>query len=591
VTGYDPALPLIVDPVLSYSTLLGGSSSDAATALAVDSTGAAYIAGFTASYDFPTANPEQNFNAGGNDVFVAKLNTSGNGLVYCTYLGGRGDDRAYGIAVDTSGSAYVTGSTASTNFPVRNAIQATLKGGKNAFVLKLNPAGNTLIFSTYLGGNGSDAGNGIAIDGSQNVYVVGDTTSITFPATAMQKINHGSMDAFVSKISADGSHLVYSTYLGGTSDDHGAAIAVDGTGTAYVTGSTYSADFPVANAWKGTIGGGQDAFVARLSADGNSLLFGTFLGGSGGSLGYPEVGQGIALDGQGNAYVAGVTSSSDFPLLNPLQASKRGSSPDAFVSKFTAAGSLSYSTYLGRTGVDMANAIAVDASGSAYVVGQTISSDLPVINAYQGSIGGDYDAFFAKLSPTGNSLISLSYLGGAGSDTATAVALDPTGNVYIAGWTLSANFPVLNGYQSINAGNYDAFVAKISLGAPPAAVGVTPNSGTGTSQTVSIQFSDTAGASDLTTVSVLFNSSLTTSNACSINLHPGGKCPGVVDRRRCGPGDLDHAGQRQPAKYPVCSERLGIERIAGRECPDLEPVHQLSAGVVQRKQEHLPASD
>ena len=516
VTDYDTSLPLVIDPVLSYSTLLGGSSSDAATALAVDSTGAAYIAGFTASYNFPTANPEQNFNAGGNDLFVAKLNASGNGLVYCTYLGGSGDDRAYGIAVDSTGSAYVTGSTGSQNFPVRNSIQASLKGAKNAFVLKLNPAGNSLIFSTYLGGNGSDIGNGIAVDGSQNVYVVGDTTSITFPATAMQKGNRGGMDAFVSKLSADGSRLVYSTYLGGTSDDHGAAIAVDATGSAYVTGSTYSTDFPVANAWQSKIGGGQDAFVARLSADGNSLLFGTFLGGTGGALGYPEAGQGIALDGQGNAYVAGVTSSSDFPLLSPLQSSKRGSSPDAFVAKFNAAGSLSYSTYLGGSGVDMANAIAVDASGSAYVVGQTFSSDLPVVNAYQASSGGDYDAFFAKLSPTGNSLLSLSYLGGSGSDTATAVALDLTGSVYIAGWTLSPNFPVLNGYQSINAGNYGAFVAKINLGTPPTTVGVTPNSGTGTSQTFSFQFSDAAGASDLTTVSVLLNSSLSTANGCSV---------------------------------------------------------------------------
>jgi hypothetical protein len=203
-------------------------------------------------------------------------------------------------------------------------------------------------------------------------------------------------------------------------------------------------------------------------------------------------------------------------LLHPLQASKRGSSPDAFIAKVTAAGVLSYSTYLGGTGVDVANAIAVDAGGSAYVVGQTFSNDLPVVNAYQASIGGDYDAFFAKLSPTGDSLLSLSYLGGAGADTATAVALDPTGSVYIAGWTLSANFPVLNGYQSFNAGNYGAFVAKISLGAPPATVGVTPNSGTGASQTFSFQFSDAAGASDLTTVSVLFNASPATSNACSI---------------------------------------------------------------------------
>jgi hypothetical protein len=464
IADYDPTRPLIIDPVLSYSTLLGGSSSDAATALAVDSTGAVYLAGFTASYDFPTANPEQNFNAGSNDVFVAKLNTSGNGLVYCTYLGGKADDRAYGIAVDASGSAYVTGSTTSSNFPARNSIQATLKGAKNAFVFKLNPAGNTLVFSTYLGGNGSDTGNGIALDGSQNIYVVGDTTSLIFPATGMQKGNRGGQDAFVSKLSADGSRLVYSTYLGGSADDRGTAIAVDANGSAYVTGSTYSTDFPVANAWRGTIAGGQDAFVARLSTDGNSLLFGTFLGGSGGSLGYPEAGQGIALDTQGNVYVAGVTSSTDFPMLHPLQAAKRGSSPDAFVAKLTAAGSLSYSTYLGGTGVDNASAIAVDTSGSAYVVGQTFSSDLAVVNAYQATSGGDYDAFFAKLSPTGDSLASLSYLGGAGSDTATAVALDPAGSVYIAGWTLSASFPVLNGYQSINTGNYGAFVAKISLG-------------------------------------------------------------------------------------------------------------------------------
>ncbi len=513
--AYDSALPVVIDPTLSYSTLLGGSSSDAATALAVDSTGAAYLAGFTASYDFPTASPEQNVSAGGNDVFVAKLNPAGNSLLYCTYIGGKGDDRAYGIAVDASGAAYVTGSTTSSNFPARSALQARLAGAKNAFVLKLNPAGNALVFSTYLGGNGSDIGNAIAIDPSGNIYITGDTTSITFPAGALQKGNHGGQDAFVSKLSSDGSHLVYSTYLGGSSDDHGAAIAVDSGGTAYITGSTYSADFPVAAAFQPSIGGGQDAFVARLAADGNSLLFGTFLGGSGGSLGYPEAGQAIALDNQGNAYVAGVTSSSDFPLLSPLQASRRGSSPDAFVAKLTVAGALSYSTYLGGTGMDAATAIAVDSAGSAYVAGQTFSADLPILSALQASSGGDYDAFWAKLSPAGNALQVLSYLGGAGSDTATAVALDPSGNLYIAGWTLSANFPTANGFQTINAGNYGAFVARIAFG-QAAVVGVTPASGSASSQTFAFQFSDTAGIADLTTVSVLFNSTATTSNACYI---------------------------------------------------------------------------
>jgi hypothetical protein len=516
IGDYDIGSPLIIDPVLSYSTLLGGSGFDTATALAVDSAGSAYVAGFTESYNFPTANPEQNFNAGGNDAFVAKLNASGNGLVYCTYVGGSADDRAYGIAVDANGSAYVTGSTISGNFPVRNALQSKLAGGRNAFVLKLNPAGNTLVYSTYLGGNASDNGNGIAVDAGGNAYVVGDTTSINFPATGFQRGNHGGQDAFVAKLSADGSRLLYSTYLGGENDDRGAGIVVDASGSAYITGSTYSTDFPVASAFQSRNGGGQDAFIARLSADGNSLVFSTYLGGAGGIAAYPEAAQGIALDSQGSAYVAGVTSSANFPLLGAVQTSLRGST-DAFVAKLTASGTLVYSTYLGGSGVDVGNAIAVDASGSAYIVGYSYSTDLPVTaTALQTSNAGDCDAFLAKLSAAGNSLAYLSYLGGNSSDTATAVALDTYGNVYVAGWTLSTNFPLLNPYQSTNAGNYGAFIAKMVFSVTPANVGVTPNSGSGVSQTFSFQFSDDDGAADLASVSVLFNSALSTVNACAV---------------------------------------------------------------------------
>ena len=275
---YDRDRTLVIDPVLSYSTLLGGSNSDAALAIAVDSTGAAYVAGFTASYDFPKASPLQSSSGGGNDAFVAKLNPAGNGLLYCTYLGGKGDDRAYGLALDSSGAVYITGSTTSQNFPLHNPLQSKLAGGKNAFVAKLSPAGNSLVFSTYLGGNGSDTGNGIAVDSGGNVYLAGDTTSTNFPASTMQTTNRGSQDGFVSKLSADGARLLYSTYLGGSSDDHAAAIALDSSGSAYVTGSTHSTDFPVAAAWQGHLAGGQDAFVAKLAADGNSLVFGTFLG-------------------------------------------------------------------------------------------------------------------------------------------------------------------------------------------------------------------------------------------------------------------------------------------------------------------------
>jgi hypothetical protein len=367
---HDLSLPLVIDPVLSYSTLLGGSGGDAANAIAVDSTGAAYVAGFTESFDFPAMNPEQGATGGGNDAFIAKLSPSGNALIYCTYLGGSGDDRALGIAIDATGAAYVTGSTESTNFPVHNALQASLAGGKNAFVAKLTPTGNSLAYSTYLGGNGSDAGNAIAVDSSGNAYITGDTTSTNFPANAYQRTYQGNQDAFVSKLNAAGSALTYSTYLGGGSIDHGAAIAVDSTGTAYITGSTYSTNFPTLNALQPAIGGGQNAFITRLKADGSGLLFSTYLGGSGGSIGYPESGQGIAVDVAGSAYVAGVTPSPNFPLVNPEQSTLNGSS-DAFVAKVSSAGALLYSTYLGGSSFDSANTIAVDPNGNAYIAAAT----------------------------------------------------------------------------------------------------------------------------------------------------------------------------------------------------------------------------
>ncbi len=514
---YDTSLPLVIDPTMVYSTLLGGSGSNAATAVAVDSSGNAYIAGFTASQNFPTASPEQNFNAGSNDAFIAKFNANGNGLVYCTYLGGSADDRAYAIAVDANGDIFVAGYTNSSNFPLRTPLQSSLKGSRNAFVAKLSPAGNTLLFSTYLGGSGSDTAYGLAVDASGNAYVTGDTTSPNFPAANFQKINRGSQNAFAVKIGSTGSALIYSTYLGGNSIDHGAAIAVDASGAAYLTGSTYSTTFPVSSgAYQSALAGGQDAFVAKLSADGNSLVYGTFLGGSGGSTGNPESGQGIAVDSQGNAYVAGETSSANFPVLGGVQTALNGSL-DAFAAKFGPTGTLVYSTYLGGSSIDVANGIAVDSSGGIYLAGYTISNDLPVTsNALQPAYGGDYDAFVAWLNPAGNSLLYLSYLGGSGSDTASGIALDSSANAYVAGWTLSTNFPVVGAYQSISTSNYAAFLAKFTFSAQPVNVGVTPSSGTGITQTFAFQFSDGNGATDLSTVSVLFNATASTTAACSV---------------------------------------------------------------------------
>jgi hypothetical protein len=516
---YDHSLPLVIDPTISYSTLLGGSNSDAVTGLAVGTNGNAYIAGYTASYNFPTSNPEQGASGGSNDVFVAQLNGAGSGLVYCTYIGGSGDDRGYGIAVDAAGEAYVTGYTKSRNFPINKPVQSVLLGSQNAFILKLNAAGNALLLSTYLGGSAIDAGNGIGLDSAGNAYVVGDTTSINLAATGLQKSNRGGQDAFAAAIAANGSRLLYLTYLGGTGADHAAAVAVDGSGNASITGSTYSTDFPTANAFQKTLAGGQDAFVARLNSAGSALTFSTYLGGTGGSVGFPEAGQGIALDSQGNTYVAGVTASADFPLLSALQ-TKLSGGIDAFVAKLNGAGALVYSTLFGGSSVDFGNAVAVDSGGRAYLAGYTASTDLPMQLAGQSTIGGGYDAFVAEIGPSGNTLLWSTYLGGNGSDTATAVALDAAGNVFVAGWTLSTNFPLVNPYMSVNTDNYAAFVTKYAMATPPVNVSVTPSSGSGASQTFTFQFSNTSGASNMTSAALLISASNSATSACDIVYTP-----------------------------------------------------------------------
>ena len=512
--AYDISRPLTIDPVITYSTLLGGSGAERATSVAVDSAGSAYLTGFTDSTNFPTVLPFQNANRGGNDVFVAKLSASGSGLIYCTYIGGSGDDRGLGIRVDGSGAAYVTGATTSHDFPVLNGFQTRLSGSSNAFVLKLNAAGNALIFSTYLGGNGSDKGNAIALDSSGNAYVTGDSTSTTFPTTGLQRSNHGGQDAFVVKISADGRQLIYSTYLGGNSDDTGSGIAVDAGGNAYVTGGTYSSDFPVVSAFQPHNGGGQDAFVAKLGSDGASLKYSSYFGGSGGQVAFPELAQGIALDNQGNAYITGITSSVDFPVVNPLQASLKGAM-DAFVAKVDATGALIFSTYLGGSSIDVGNAIAVGPTGRVYVAGYTISTDLPVLHAIQTAKGGDYDAFLAVLNSQLNAFDSLTYLGGDGADSALALGLGGDGEVYLAGFTLSTNFPLLNAYQTVNSGVYGVFATKVVMNTPTP-VSITPASGSGSSGSFQAVASDAAGYADLASVELLFGASANQPNSCDL---------------------------------------------------------------------------
>jgi hypothetical protein len=466
--AYDASRPLVIDPVLSYSTYLGGSGDDYGNGIAVDpTTGDALVTGVTDSTDFPTANPLQPTNHGFENVFVARLSADGSTLVYSTYLGGSGTDVGYGIAVDpATGEALVTGLTGSPDFPTANPLQPNYGGGGDAFVARLSADGSTLVYSTYLGGSGSDVGFGIAVDPSTgDTLVTGWTSSTNFPTANPLQPNYGGglADAFVARLSADGSRLVYSTYLGGSGNDYGNRIAVDPTtGDALVTGETSSTNFPTANPLQPYYGGGlYDAFVARLSADGSALVYSTYLGGSGTDIGY-----GIAVDPTtGDALVTGYTTSPNFPTANPLQPTNHGIE-NVFVTRLSADGSaLVYSTYLGGSGLDEGNGIAVDpATGDAVVTGVTDSTNFPTANPLQPNYGGGYrDAFVARLSADGSALVYSTYLGGSGTDRGYGIAVDPTtGDALVTGYTDSTNFPTANALQPTNHGISNAFVARIS---------------------------------------------------------------------------------------------------------------------------------
>jgi uncharacterized protein (TIGR03437 family) len=367
-----------------YATFLGGSGSDEARGVAVDVQGNAYVTGMTGSLDFPTKSPIQAKMGGSGDAFVAKLNQSGL-VVYATYLGGSATDSASAIAIDAAGNAYIVGSTFSTDFPMMNPFQGTKGAQEDAFVTKVNPSGTALVYSTYLGGNNVDEGNGIAVDAAGSAYVTGYTASTNFPLQSpFRSSNSASVDAFVTKINPAGSALVYSTYLGGSATDYGTAIAVDSSGSAYVTGIVTSDDFPVVNAIDNKLASHavDDAFVTKFNPSGSALVYSTYLGG--GSADDPYA---LALDQAGNVYVTGRTNSSDFPLTNPLQTTQTAF--DMFVTEINAAGSARlFSTFIGGSGSESGRGIAVDRLGNIHIAGEGTSTDFPVKNAFQGANGG-----------------------------------------------------------------------------------------------------------------------------------------------------------------------------------------------------------
>ena len=537
VGNYDRAKPLVIDPVLAYSTYLGASGlstqpgfGDSATGLAVDGSGSAYIAGYTFSSHFPTtggalqaADPAC---SGCEAAFVTKLNPSGTALLYSTYLvGSGGGSAAYAVAVDGSGNAYVTG-IATGGFPLTaGAFQATDRAGYYAtpFVAKLNPSGDALVYSTYLGGTassyeGADRATAMVVDGAGNAYVAGVSFSGDFPVTpgAFQSQNKAGFasNAFVSKLNPTGSALIYSTYLGGSGrilfsmgpqqyqGDGAAGLAVDSDGNAYVTGYAYSADFPVTKGAFQTTNlalvpygpGGlaphynqANAFVTKLNPSGTALIYSTYLGGTGRNENGDRAAA-LQVDGVGNAYVVGSAGSADFPVTRGAFQTTNHSSTysNAFVTELNAAGSaLVYSTYLGGSGTsvvgDSANGLALDAAGDVYVVGTAWSTDFPVtvgaLQAADQSASGS-NAFISELNPAGSALTYSTYLGGSGSDSATAVVIDGASGVYFAGMASSTDFPVTAGAfqmqnHSTNSGP-NAFVAKLNMSANQSAPTITP---------------------------------------------------------------------------------------------------------------------
>jgi hypothetical protein len=483
VAAYDKHNVLIIDPVLRFSTYLGGIGEEQGKGIAVDKDGNICVTGYTKSSEtsFPLVNAYRGTKGDTYyaDVFITKYNASCTAMVFSTYFGGDRDDYGNGIAVDDAGNIYVTGRTGSySSFPLVNAFQDTFGGAagtQDAFVAKFDKTGQTLLYSSYLGGDQVDTGNAIAVDRNSCAYVAGETDSADFPTTdgAYQETDPASLstipvDTFVTKVSADGTSKVYSTYFGGDNNDQCIALALDQSGDnalACIAGWTWSsaATFPLENALQPTRGiSKQDAYVAKLNADGSGLIFSTFLGGDS----YDEA-RGIAVDNSGYVCVTGWTGSSNFPNPNALYPTRNGSNYDAFVTKYLPDGSdYVFSTYLGCDAAEYQhNRIAVDPAGNIYVTGMTpdyTTVPFPLKNEIFTHLGSA-DIFLTKFKPDGSALVYSTYLGGSLGDFPEGIAVDRAGNVYLTGYTSSADFHTRNPFQSYQGGKYgDAFVIKVA---------------------------------------------------------------------------------------------------------------------------------
>jgi Beta-propeller repeat len=478
VGAYDRSRPLTIDPTvnlakLAYSTFLGGAGDDAGNSLAVDALGSTYVTGNTTSLNFPTTAGAWDPSLAGEGAFVTKLTPGGGNLVYSTFLDGGADDDGVAIAVDASGSALVTGSTTSTDFPTTaGAFDTTANGGMDGFVTKLTANGGQLLYSTYLGGDSIDAGFSVAVDSFGNAYVTGQTFSSNFPTTAgaLATTSNGGSEAFVGKINpgaSGASSLAYSTYLGGSADDLASDVAVEAPNRVWLTGRTGSANFPTtAGAFDTTFNGINDAYATVLETIVNfpsQLQYSTYLGGSA-----SDDGLGVAVDGVGGGYVTGSTVSSNFPTT-PGAYDTTYNVSDAFLAQLrpaAGAGQLAYSTFLGGTLGDVGQQVAVDSSGNAWVTGRTNSSDFPTTaDAFDPTPNGDFDVLVSRINTglTGSAgLVYSTVLGSQADEQGNSIALDSSGDVYLAGATYGAFPTTPQAFQPARGGGTtDGFVSKL----------------------------------------------------------------------------------------------------------------------------------
>lgn len=463
--AFDRTKKLTIDPALSYLTYTGGAGADTPNAVAVHAAGNIYLAGMTASTDFKvTAGVLQGTNKGGVDAFVSKYSPAGV-LLYSTLLGGNGRDAITDIAVDGQGSVYFGGYTASTDFPLSNAIQSANKGGetgRDAMFGKVNPAGTALVYSTYYGGNYDDMVFACALDADSNLYLTGYSVSDNFPWTpgSFQTTNRSPIfgNGFVTKIAPAGDKAVFSTYLGGGVDDILYDLALDKNRNIYVVGNSVSSTYPVVGAYQPTNRGNGDAVLTKLNAAGTAILFSTFIGAAGGDTAF-----GVEVDANDNVFVVGLTSSSTFPTTaNALKKELQGPS-DMFLIKFDASGAtLQGSTLFGGNQREEPFKLLLDRLGSVYVAGTTSSPGITAVEAVQPQNGGGNDAFVLKVNNSLDSVQMFTYLGGASDDMGLGMALDAGGRVIVAGSAISTNLlTTTNAAQKSHGGSTDAFLAII----------------------------------------------------------------------------------------------------------------------------------